>query len=736
MMRMTATFGQRAGPTVSGVRAAFGMVWFVAALVMPQASAADDPTDGGSDMKVLLDTGFENGLAGWGRRGPAEFAVDAGQSHSGAKSARMKVGEGVGLSYQQLHREFGGVRGGDVFDAVAWVRTLGIEGGSAAYLYVEFLEGGKRAGIVHSRVDPGVGAGKWEALRVTAASAPQGADTVRIGLVLHAYGTAWFDDVRLVRTSRTRGEFAGGPRTVEIDPNTVVHPAFGGIGFHVFYHLHPMSEELFQTVIAKRWLELDPAFARVTHLASWDRPMLDRVAARLAPLQKTRTEIYLTTWGPEDLPPGPKRRAYIRKVTDQLEYLIRDRGLTNITTYCMTNELSLGGWGKLRSDLPKFRDYHRLFFEEFKARGLAIKLLATDASPVDSWHTIEWAAQHMDGITGVYGGHHYFNRHSPEDLTFYPWFLGRCRWGAALARRRGKNFIIGEFGCAQDGRVVAGVKMDACRYWNTALEPLVGIQLCEAAIAAVNAGVYAVGNWTFSDFPDDYRKTYRNKWGVFKWSGGDHAPRPHYYAYGLMTRFFRGPATVFAVRANDPLVRVAALQRHGKGTWSIAAVNRNREPVTVAFRLAKADRRPRALRKYVFDPARPPVESFGDLQPPAARIAVGATGFEDELPGGGLVVYTNDADDVPPPAVAGFRVGRFEDGVRRLTWLPSAAGDVASYRVYRGAKPLFAISATSRIGSTAAAEFVDRGAVEADDRCHYAVVAVDHSGNTGPPARR
>ena len=30
--------------------------------------------------------------------------------------------------------------------------------------------------------------------------------------------------------------------------------------------------------------------------------------------------------------------------------------------------------------------------------------------------------------------------------------------------------------------------------------------------------------------------------GLFRWSGTDFSPRPHYYAYGLLTKFFRGPA--------------------------------------------------------------------------------------------------------------------------------------------------------------------------------------------------
>ena len=54
-----------------------------------------------------------------------------------------------------------------------------------------------------------------------------------------------------------------------------------------------------------------------------------------------------------------------------------------------------------------------------------MKLLATDASPVSYWNSLQWAADNMDDITDVYGGHHYATRQPADDLEFYSWFLER-----------------------------------------------------------------------------------------------------------------------------------------------------------------------------------------------------------------------------------------------------------------------------------------------------------------------
>src|SRR5579864_6271210 len=72
--------------------------------------------------------------------------------------------------------------------------------------------------------------------------------------------------------------------------------------------------------------------------------------------------------------------------------------------------------------------------------------------------------------------------------------------------------------------------------------------MAEATIAGINAGVYAMSAWTFVDWPDTKERSV-NHWGLFPWSTGAAIPRAPYYCYPLMTKFFRGPATVHQVEA-------------------------------------------------------------------------------------------------------------------------------------------------------------------------------------------
>ncbi len=524
------------------------------------------------------------------------------------------------------------------------------------------------------------------------------------------------------------GAAAQAPCRVRVQTTQPVQARFGGVGFHNFHHLHPIDPVLDAQVFAKRWRELNPSFARVTDMWNLEPRWKEALARHALELKSTGTEIYLTTWNPRDTAPGEERAAYARTVVDNLEYLVRQRGATNVRWYCMTNELSLGGWGRLREDLPKFRDYHQKIYDELAARKLDIGLLASDASPVNRWDTIEWAALNMKEITAVYGGHHYFNDHTPGDLGFYDWFLGRLKWAAGVAAVREKGFILGEFGAKQyQGPPKNGKRWDACHWWDTPQEPLVAIQLADATLAALNAGVYALAYWTFADFPDDYNPMYANKWGVFKWSGADHSTRPHYYAYGLLTKFFRGPATVYAVTTNDPLVRAAALQHHGAGTWSVAVVNRRTARAALEISLEGAAVSA-AFRKYVYDPKQPPSHPFGDLQPPAGKVAMRGGRLTDSVAAGTLAVYTTAYDERPPAVVKGLTVALAEGGATQLEWNANTEPDLCYYRIYRSLIRGFRPSRETQIGSTIATQFFDLPP-EKTRRYYYAVLAVDQSGN-------
>ncbi|HLL90690.1 MAG TPA: hypothetical protein VK324_15420 [Tepidisphaeraceae bacterium] len=485
---------------------------------------------------------------------------------------------------------------------------------------------------------------------------------------------------------------------------------FGGVGFHCFDHLHSSPGDHYDRVIVKRWRELNPSFARLTDRYDLPPDQQQWLAANIRRLRDdTGTSVYLTTWNPAPTEPGPERATYARRVVDNLEYLVRDQQLDNLRWYCMTNELSLKGWGVLRDDLPTFADYHAEIHRELRRRDLSIDLLATDASPIMFWHTIEWARQHMDDITGAYGGHHYFNDHPPADPGTYDYFLEQTRWATALAGR--KPFIIGEFGAAQHKGARYGItNWDGCRWFDTDAEPLIGVQLAEAIAATINGGTYAVGYWTFADFPDPKEPRYANKWGTFRWSGDDHSIRPIYNALGPLTRFFRGPADVLDVASGDPLVRAAAVRR-GDGL-SVVVVNRLDRPAGIELSLpGDAGEQPRAFRRYTYDPAAVRVSRFGDLLGPDATIAARDGRVIDEVPAGAFAVYTTAYADDVPAAVADVRAA---DG--GVTWSPTAGA--IYYRVYR---------AGQQIGSTAALTWVQDAPAG-----QYAVRAVNVHGNEGP----
>ena len=489
-----------------------------------------------------MQTPFESGLSGWKTQGRGTFAVE---KHEGKAAGRITVAPEDKLEYQHFWYEVKGVQAGDAIQVGALARTKGdIADGTGPYLALEWLDAkGARLGVEHSLISQKTGSDRWEILSASG-KAPVGTASLRLNLLLHSHGVAWFADPFIVRTEREKPwpELGDKMRRVTVDTAKAIQPRFLGVGFHAFQHSFDYPPGVMENVIYRRWRELRPSFARVNHEQKWGPKHLDRMAAHLLEMKKTGTQIYVATWDPQNCNTPDEFAAYARHIADQLEYLIKTKGCDHIKWYCVSNELSLDGWGKLRDDLPKFRRYHEAFFAEFQKRKLNVGLLATDASPIIFWPTIEWAAQNMDSITAVYGGHQYFNDDPLDDERFYSRWLSRVTQISEMAKAKGKPFILGEFGSKQEAGERGGVYRDRCVYYETPQEPQVGIQISEAAIAAMNGGVAALGYWTFMDFPDSTRAAgYENKWGLMRCGdGGDYSTRAPYYAYGLLTRYFRG----------------------------------------------------------------------------------------------------------------------------------------------------------------------------------------------------
>jgi len=510
----------------------------------------------------------------------------------------------------------------------------------------------------------------------------------------------------------------------------IINDDFRGIGFHVFYHLHEAPQWHYEEIFAKRWKELNPAFARITDNQYWDDATKDKMVRNLEVMKETDTELYFTTWGTSEINKYDKEIEYVVKEVDNLLYFKETKGFSNLKYYCMANELSVEQWASMVDDLDRFKRVHQLFYDELEKRTLDIKLLATDASPFIYWPTIEWASENMDDITGVYGGHHYINGYDLFDTGFYDFFYEKMKWGSELASSKNKRFIIGEFGPKQNSNIIDSVNHDACIYNNTPLEKYAPLQVAEALIAMINGGIYASSYWTFSDFPSKYNSTYINKWGVFKWEIDDFTTRPNYYSLGLFTKFLRGPAEVFEINSSDPLVRICAVRNVAQKAVSIALVNRNSEEKTLNFNVDE-DFGDISFRKYVYDPENPPFNYFGDLQQPSKKVQLNGQKFSDTVSPNSVVVYTALYDDVPPAQVSGLKVeaAKIENRDRNvLTWEENIEDDLCYYRIYRSTEEGFEISSEKQIATTVSTKYIDRK-VHGLPQYYYKVAAVDQSGN-------
>jgi hypothetical protein len=292
-------------------------------------------------------------------------------------------------------------------------------------------------------------------------------------------------------------------------------------------------------------------------------------------------------------------------------------------------------------------------------------------------------------------------------------------------------FIVGEFGAKQNSNIIDSVMHDANMYNQTPLENYMGIQVSEAIMAIINAGVYSCGYWTFSDFPFPANGHRTNKWGLYHWEIDNYTTKPSYYCLGLLTKFFRGPSEAYEVVTSDSLIRISAIRNKETGTISVALVNRNNLPTKVKINMG-ALTGDKPFRKYLYDPENVPFNYFADLQDPIGKITLKNNSLLDVIPPQSLVVYTTCYDEEPPADIKGLQVERKKDEGRErafLTWEPNTEKDFCYYRIYRSEKPDVEISRRKEIGTTIGNSFKDMS-VHNMPQYYYRVIAVDQSGNT------
>lgn len=523
---------------------------------------------------------------------------------------------------------------------------------------------------------------------------------------------------------------------------------FGGMGFHNNEAcLYPLIDrQHFNQVLCKCYREMSPGFMRTfAGYDNWTKKAMDRFAEYYEQMQKvTDTPMYLTAAQGKLHFSDEEITAYADRVAENLEYLIKTKGVNHVRYYCFSNELSRRQWGALMGDLPTFKKYHAALYRAFQNHDLDIGLLATDASDYENWGTMDWAIQNMAELTEDYCLHIYERSRDLSDLTFYDFFYEKCDEVVQKAIRDfGKRVILGEIGIQKTTNQLAfgnGIVIDVNQYHLDHDEcAKSALMLTEMVFSAINAGIFALAFWSYTDYPDPYSCAYSerdgyakkwgevekfvswttdskyNKWGMFRWEDdGDHSAKPHYYCLAPLVKLFKRNAKVLDVRTDDPLLRCCAILNRDRSV-SIGVVNRHTEAVDIALDTALFNK---AVRVIEYDSHAVPENPFADIQDACCVLSPDAAAYT--LKPESVTFFTTDY--ITKDAAVFAQLEETEETV--LRW--KAVDDPAHcyYRVYAGDTPDFAPCPQNQIAST-----VDTELPITDASRFYKVLSVDTSGN-------
>ncbi len=523
------------------------------------------------------------------------------------------------------------------------------------------------------------------------------------------------------------------------------YPAvFAGLGFHnseaSMYRL--MDERHFNETICKCYRELSPGFMRTfAGFSDWTKEAMDDFAEYYEKMQKrTDTPIYMTPGRGKLHFSDDEMRRYAEDVAERLSYLVNEKDVRHLAYYCFSNELGQVTGGRLKDDLPAFKRYHEHLYRAFQNAGLNIGLLATDAA--QDWSSLDWAMQNMDVLTKDYCAHYYERDYAVDDPSFYDFWVEKCRAMTDKAVKKQKHFILGEFGSSTVNCKIFGAAVrDACSHFDDGETVKVCLKLSEMIIGAVNAGVFALAMWTFSDYPDpmngpSFSDAYSslwtryepflgggvniryNKWGLFRWEDdGDHSARAHYPCIGLLTKYLKRNAKVLETSSDDPLIRSCAVMNRD-GSVSLALVSRKKEPVGLTLSLPARKRGyDKPFRVYEYDTNAPVLSPFADLPDPVLLCEAEDGVLRLTVRPESVLVVTDDYLVKTSPVTA--EPAALENG--RLSWRPVSDPNHCYYRVYFDGSQIASTVGTSLM--------LDGRAPEDASLSRFSVRSVDRSGN-------
>ncbi|HET8910741.1 MAG TPA: hypothetical protein VFN23_04710 [Ktedonobacteraceae bacterium] len=335
--------------------------------------------------------------------------------------------------------------------------------------------------------------------------------------------------------------------------------------------------------------------------------------------------IMLGTWG--DQPWGFHSQGYATALTDLLQYLIHERGYTNIHFFNGPNEPD--------SRLPDFETWWNgaSYFQSMLAqRGLKdqVSLVGPDTSWTNGWITESDLPSKASSILGAYEWHYYertcCNIRDGQVENYLRPIVERLA-GPEQPDAKTKQVLLGEMGWGyQMGPGDNQFQVKGYQY---------GVEMADFALQATRAGISGAAAWNLDD------AMHNKTWGM--WNITDEPDiRPWFYSWALLSRYFPSGATLYRPNSPAPTLRLIAAQVHSpqQTGWSIALVNRGDATANVKLKLPDASGQ-QLFSSYVYSDKFRPSNLYG-LPLPAARTPLQAGNSVDvQVPANSLLVVSN-----------------------------------------------------------------------------------------------
>jgi len=498
---------------------------------------------------LLENPSFDRGLEGW-LKSTNSIRMEAVRE-DGRTAARIAVGPTDEIGFPLLYQELS-VHEGDILSAKVHAKGKGVREGVGAYMCIEFHnQAGER--LTFSQTARINEANTWTAIDQLA-SAPPGAVMGRMTLIMNGRGEAYFDEASLEKIPLGPVKPIEGNVTLTVTDQIVCESinGFGAEDDGWFYNpenaARGVNEEDYKIREGRiEWMDPDWVRMFIWHpdwcpTGDWENftfesPNMMSHYRSLDLYQHLGARVNLTgaEWGMKD--PYGQPEKYAHAIGELYDYLIRKKGYTCIGDWTLSNEPN-GAFTSFGYSFEDFVQIHQLVKQEFKRRGLPIRIIGSDDAQDTLWY--RKCVENADYFQAVdlFSSHRYF----PYADRILAGYFFRQRLDPLSMKEPRKPFIMGEFGF-QDNRseTLENPLMEEYPY---------AVWTSELVIEGLNLGTAGYSIWCLHEmiYPGGGFMNY----GLWNYKEDNWRIRPVYHAWANFTRETEAGEKVTRVESSHP----------------------------------------------------------------------------------------------------------------------------------------------------------------------------------------